>query len=187
MKNKKSRGGVISFLLTLIVVGLLAATAFMSVEYVKRRSTSLGEAAWNARNYREAADYFARALKYSIRKTSEQYTLLARAELECGERDKAREHFTHAAERDKKNVPARYELARILTAQGDTDNARKYVNELRAIGTDEAAAAADELTEDLQAATVKGMLNGFSDKLKGFFNGIGKNNKKGASHDEDDK
>lgn len=162
---KKNRGGTTTILVALIAIAAMAGTALLVVETLKRRSIEKGLTAFAEGDFPAAAEHLERAAKYSLRPDAPTLLNLARAQYALGEAEKAKASLREAEDADPADAEAKYELGKIFIEEKNYGAAKKEIEALEALGTDEAKEYAQDLKEAAQSGAVKGVIDDFLRKI----------------------
>ena len=161
----RNRGGITTVLVIIIAVVMLAATAWLVLETLKKRSAEHGLAYLRSGDYTQAALCLERAARYSLRPDAAVLFHLAEARLKLGGLAEAKSGFERVISLEPRNAAARYELGKIYIGEKNFGAARSEITALEEIGTEEAKEYADELKGAIQTGAVKGFFNELLKKI----------------------
>ncbi|MDL2297688.1 hypothetical protein LJC40_00880 [Synergistaceae bacterium OttesenSCG-928-D05] len=164
----KRRGGFFTILLVIVVLALLAATAYFALAALADRSLTKAETLLAGEDYTQALATYRDAEKYN------KYTMRPNAAILEGiaesyfglQENESAVHYYSLIESEKKDsVKVQYNLGILFVRLREFEKAEDQVKKLTAIGTDEAYAQADQLSEALQKTKMKGLFQGLYDKI----------------------
>lgn len=165
---KKRQGSVTAALTAVLVLFLLAASAYLSVSALAARKTAQGESHLQNERYAEALDMFKDAEKYgkfAMRKNPRVTEGIAESYFGLEDYESALEYYLLAAAADPDNAKAVYRLGLIYASQKNFEKAGDQIKKLEEMRTYEANAYAEELSGILRENAIKGVFKDIYDKL----------------------
>lgn len=165
---KKRRGSVSALLIIIIVLALLAATAYLGTAALAERKTAQGEALLQNGKFSEALEMFEAAKRYSgclMRKDARITEGLAESVYGLEDYSAALGYYELLVKSDPENAKARYRLGLLYVREKDYNKAEEQVQVLREIHTYEAKDYADELSDMVREKTMKGIFQDLFDKF----------------------
>ncbi len=157
---KRNGFGAASALVVVVSAALLASAAWFGAEAVKKRGLDKGAAALADGDYAQAAEYLARAEKFSLRADARVLSALGAAHAGLGDEAAAKGYYTRAVKADGTLAEARYKLGKIYIEEKSFEAARSEAASLEKLGTEEAHGYARELQKEIQIGSVKNIFDG---------------------------
>lgn len=162
---KRHIGGFMTIFVATTAIILLCGTALLGVAALRERDIAKGEAFANEGKYAEAAEFFKKADKLSLRPDGRIVKGLAEAALGLEDYDSATKYYKTLTDIEPDNVEAHFILGRIYIRNKDFGAAEKEISSLRAIGTEDAVSCANELASQMQSGMVKGLFRDLFKKI----------------------
>ena len=162
---RKNRGGITTVLVIMIVVAMLAATAWLVIGTLRKHNVEQGLASLERGDYTQAALCLEKAARYSLRPDAAVLFHLAEARLTLGDITAAKGSLEKVISLEPRNAAARYELGKIYVNEKNFGAARSEISALEEIGSEEAKGYADELKSSIQTGAVKGFFDELLKKI----------------------
>ncbi|MCF0247786.1 MAG: tetratricopeptide repeat protein [Synergistes sp.] len=162
---KKSKGSIMTFFVIVIVLVLLAATAWLAVAAIQRRNAQIGRDFLKSGDYTHAAEYLEKANRFSLRPDAELIYSLAEARLGLGETEEAKTLFKEVVSIERGNIGAHYELGKIYVSEKNFGDAKNEISALKEIGSEKALSYAAELEDSMQSDAIKDAVEGLINKI----------------------
>ena len=162
---KKQRGGFLSGFVVILVIILLVGTGFLAVETIRDRNITKAVSLLRSEDYSQAAEFFVKAQKFSLRDDARVIRGLAECSLGMEDYDSAVRYYEKLVKIEPDNVDARYKLGLLYIRAKDYGAAEKEIDALRSIGTNRAILGADSLSENLTSGKMKGFLRDLLKKV----------------------
>lgn len=165
---RKRQGSFSAILVAVIVLILLAGTAYLGAAAVAERRTRHGEKLLLDGQFAGAADKLKEAEKYNkftMRKNARVTELLAESYYGLAEYDSALEYYKRVIKSEPGNAHARYRLGLIYIDRKEYKEADAQVAGLEKIRTYEAQQYAAELSEAMREDAIKDVFKDVYDKL----------------------
>lgn len=161
----RHNGGFFSGLVAVLVVTLLGATALLAVAAMRERNIVKAESFLRSGSYHEAAALFSKSDRYSLRPDARVIKGLAESSLGMEDYESAISYYEKLVKVEPNNVEARYKLGLLHIRAKDYGSARKQIEALQLIGTENALSGAEALSESLTSGRVKGFFRDFLKKV----------------------
>ena len=162
---RKNRGGITTVLVIMIVVAMLAATAWLVIGTLRKHNVEQGLASLERGDYTQAALCLEKAARYSLRPDAAVLFHLAEARLKLGDITAAKGSLEKVISLEPRNAAARYELGKIYVNEKNFGAARSEISALEEIGSEEAKGYADELKSSIKTGAVKGFFDELLKKI----------------------
>lgn len=155
-------------LVAVLVLILLAASAYLGIAAVANRRTVQGEAFLSYETYSDALQMFKKAEKYNkyiLRKKPRITEGMAESHFGLEDFASALEYYTLTVNAEPNNAKAIYRIGLIYIDNNNCEKALEQIKALRAIDTGEALEYAETLTELMRENVIKGLFQDIFDRL----------------------
>lgn len=173
---EKRQGSITAALVAVLVLVLLAASAYLSVSALAARKTAQGESHLQNKQYAEALAMFRDAEKYgkfTMRKNPRVTEGIAESYFGLEDYASALEYYILVAAANPNNAKAVYRLGFIYVHEKNYDKASDQIKILEEMRTYEANSYAEELSGILREKAIKGVFKDIYDKLAPKIPGLG--------------
>lgn len=173
---KKRQGSMTAALVAVLVLVLLAASAYLGVSALAARRTAQGESHLKNGQYAEALEMLQDAEKYgkfTLRKNPRVTEAIAESYFGLEDYASALEYYVKVALSDPNNSKAAFRLGIIYINEKNYEKAGDQIKALEAMKTFEANAYAEELSDLLRENSIKGVFKDIYDKLAPKIPGLG--------------
>lgn len=173
---KKKQGSITAALVAVLVLVLLAASAYLGVSALAARKTAQGESLLQNGEYSSALDMFRDAEKYgkfTIRKNPRVTEGIAESYFGLEDYVSALEYYIQVVKTDPSNAKAVYRLGLIYANDRDYEKTEEQLNALLEMKTYEANEYAGILSETLRENAIKGVFKDIYDRLAPKIPGLG--------------
>jgi len=157
----KRRGSISTILVTVVVLVLLSATAYMTMAAVIGRKVANGEKLLAEKQYAMATEEFKKAEKYSkyfMRKNPDITKGLAESSYELEDYDSAQMYYEQLAVAEPDSAETHYKLGLLSIRAKDLGKTLEQIRVLEEMRTFEALDYATDLTDKMRRGELEGML-----------------------------
>lgn len=164
----KRKGSFSAVLITVVVLALLGATAYLGTAALAERKAAVGERLLSDEEYTGAFSAFKEAEKYNkyvMRKNPRVTEGLAKSSEGLEDYDAALDYYLQLAKDEPGNVRTQYSLGQLYVRAKDYGKAEEHIKTLEEIGGAEAEAYAAELEDMVRESAIKGIFKDIYDRL----------------------